>query len=144
MVCLPEREKATFNGFDRHTDVSWWRNWFTFYAWYRTFSLGSVYEAVVCIQVYYTALSDHTGRPTSHRRPCKMITLCMQCTVYYWPISSRLLNTALSEPFGISHDAALHVLRQSFSLQCSYYVPYKTDGQTTCDSIVCAMHGIAL
>jgi len=30
----------------------------------------------------------------------------MQCTVYYWPISSRLLNTALSEPFGIPRRRA--------------------------------------
>ena len=59
-----------------------------------SFSLGSAFEAIECIQVYYTALYRPHGSTDMTSKTMHKITLC--------------------------HDAALHVSCQSFSLLRPY------------------------
>ena len=99
--------------------MSGWRNEFTFLRAVVSFSYGSVLEAVVCIQVYYTALyRPHGSTDIKSKTMHEITSLCIIiCNALYTTGQSAVAHWTLgSQSLGIFHDAALQVSCQSVCL----------------------------
>jgi len=94
-----------------------------------SFSLGSVFEAAECIQVYYTALYRPHGSTDITSKTMHQITLCIMCNALYILLAnqqSRSLNAALSGPWHHPRHCAACVLSNILSTT-PYNDPYKHD-----------------
>ena len=101
-----------------------------------SFSLGSVFEAIECIQVYYTALYRPHGSTDITSKTMHKITLCIICNALYTTGQSAVAHWTLRfQRLSFTHDAALHVSCQSFSLPR----PITSLTTTQQQSRVCAM-----
>ena len=79
-----------------------------------SFSYGSVLEAVVCIQVYYTALYRPHGSTDTKSKTMQEITLCIICNALYTTSQSAVTHRTLrSQSHRIYRDAAPQMPRQS-------------------------------
>ena len=97
--------------------MSGWCHGFTLLRVVVSFSYGSELEAVVCIQVYYTALYRPHGSTDIKSKTMHKITLCIICNALYTTGQSAVAHWTLgSHSLGIFHDAALQVSCQSFCL----------------------------
>jgi len=97
--------------------LSMWRNGFILLHVVVSFSLGTVLEAVVCIQVYCTALYRRHGSTDLKSKTMHEITLCIICNALYTTGQSAVAHWTLgSQSLGIFHDATLQVSCQSFCL----------------------------
>jgi len=94
-----------------------WRNGFIFLRVVVSFSLGSVFEAVECIQVYCTVLYRPHGSTDLKSKTMHEITHCIICNALYTTSQSAVAHWTLhSQSLGIFHDATLQVSCQSFCL----------------------------